>query len=176
MRWKIVAVLAALAAGAGLLFIPQPSLEARLNRVELELDSLLTAREVMIDPGELLDLVYNNNIAVKIYDVRDEADFNLFHIVDSVRISGDKVRDPVWVRNIPQQTVLMLVSNDEKRAIESWKLLKTQNVQNLYILDGGINHWLDVYSDPEDPSVRTQRTASHSGVDALRYPFDAALG
>ncbi len=177
MKLKVIGALVAVVVGAGLLFFKQPTLETRLARIEEELDAKLKAREVQIDPGELLDIIYNNNIGLRIVDVRDEADFNLFHIIDSQRVTMDQVRDPGWAKDLPGETVIILVSNDEKRATRAWKLLSAEKVPNLYILEGGINFWLDVFGDEQQEGVRTREVLPHpDGDDTLRHTFDAALG
>jgi len=176
MNYKIIGVLAALTAGAGLLFVPQPSLDARLNAVKPELERILAADEVRVDPGELLDNIYNNNVALRILDVRKEADFNLFHIIDSEFVKMDQIRDPFWVKKLPLETVLVLVSNDEVRAVKAWKYLATQRVQNIYILRGGINFWLDLYHGEPKTYAEINALLPSPGGGSLRYRFDAALG
>jgi hypothetical protein len=42
-------------------------------------------------------------------------------------------------------TVLVLVSNDETAATEAWKVVVAESVQNLYILEGGVNNWLALF-------------------------------
>ena len=40
-------------------------------------------------------------------------------------------------------TLFVTISNDEAAATEAWKILKAESVQNVYILEGGVNRWLD---------------------------------
>lgn len=173
MKFRLILAAAAIAAGAGLLIIKQPTLEDRLARIEPELDRRLADREVQIDPGELLDIIYNNNIALRIIDIREEADYNLFHIIDSTHATMHDIRDPEWVKRLPAETVTVLVSNDEEAATKAWKLLAAQKVGNIYILEGGINYWLDVYGrkgSDEGPGPDIK------GNDRMRHEFTAALG
>jgi rhodanese-related sulfurtransferase len=176
-RAKIVGALVAVLAAAGLLVMRQPSLDARLADVETELNAALAARTVHIDPAELVDLIYNFNTALQIMDVRDEADYNLFHIVDAMRVTFDQMEDPKWIKGLPKQTVTVLVGNDEKRAVEAWKLLSVQGVNNVYVLAGGINFWLDLYGD--GPKRRGEKMLSQPdlpGDDIFRHRFTFALG
>ncbi|MBW1807464.1 MAG: rhodanese-like domain-containing protein [Deltaproteobacteria bacterium] len=170
MTFKLAGALTAVIAGVGLLFFSQPSLDDRLERDLERLNAKLNARQVQIDPAELLDIINDNNIAVRVLDVRDEADFNLFHIIDSTRITIGQIYDPVWVKSLPQSSVIVLVSNDETRAGQAWKLLTVQKVPNLYLLAGGTNAWIDIFDSNAKPS--TDPVAE----DAIRYIFSAALG
>jgi rhodanese-related sulfurtransferase len=177
MKLKVVGALVAVAAATGLLLKGQPTLEDKLQARAPELEARLKAREVQIDPAELLDVLNNYNTGLRILDVRDEADYNLFHIVDSVRVTPGQIRDPAWVRTLPAETVFVLVSNDEQRAAGAWKLLAVQNVPNLYLLAGGINAWLDLYSGkPAKAGVPGDAVAGGRADDHLRHRFSAALG
>ena len=176
-RTKIVGAIVAVLAAAGLLVMRQPSLDARLADMKTELNAGLAARTVHIDPAELLDLIYNFNTALQVMDVRDEADYNLFHIVDARRVTFDQIEDPDWVKQLPSQTVTVLVSNDENRAVEAWKLLSVQGVNNVYILTGGINFWLDLYGEGSEQIVeKIPSQGDLSGTDVLRHRFAFALG
>ena len=65
------------------------------------------------------------------------------------------------------------MSNDETAATNAWKLLVAESVPNAYILDGGLNGWLDTFAKA-DPAL-PKATAS-VGDDRLRYKFALALG
>ncbi|MBW2623417.1 MAG: rhodanese-like domain-containing protein [Deltaproteobacteria bacterium] len=169
MKFKLVAILIAVLAAAGLLGFKQPTLEKKLARLEPELNERIQKREIQIDAAELLSLINNNNVGLSILDVRDETDFNLFHIADSKLVTMAQVRNSGWVGKLPARTILVLVSNDEQRAAEAWKLLTAQKVINLYILEGGINRWLEIYG-------HMAASSEPAAEDTLRYSFSAALG
>jgi len=170
MNLKRIGALAAVAAAVGLLFVEQPTLDDRLRSRAPELEARLEAREVHVDPAELLSILNTYTTGLRILDVREESDFNLFHIVDSVRVTPEQVRDRAWVKGLPPETVFVLVSNGEARAAEAWELLTVQNVPNLYILAGGLNAWLDLYGGP-GPAA-----APGPAGDTLRHRFSAAMG
>ena len=66
-----------------------------------------------------------------------------------------------------------MVSNDEMRAEIAWQLLTVQNVQNAYILSGGINLWLHIYGKDTE---KLNSDSIADGDDTLKYRFEAALG
>ncbi len=43
------------------------------------------------------------------------------------------------------------MSNDERDATEAWKTLIANNVINAYVLEGGINDWLEIFGEDADP-------------------------
>lgn len=167
---KIIGALAAIGLGIIVAMTGQPSLDEQVKAKAAELDETLKSRKIFVDPAELLDAIYNDNMAVKILDVRSETDFNLFHIKNAELVTMDMVRDAAWVKTLPKKAVIMLVSNDEAGAVEAWKLLQVQKAPNLYILEGGINNWLARYGDLKPkPGL-----AAHS--DRVGYLFEVALG
>ena len=64
------------------------------------------------------------------------------------------------------------MSNDETAATQAWKTLVSESVPNVYILEGGINHWLALFS----PADSGYQPISLGADDQLHYKFKAALG
>lgn len=166
-----------LAAAGALALHGQPDLEQKWAFMAPEYASRLEFREVYIDPAELLHLINNDYIELVIYDVRDERDWNMFHLVDAERVA---LRDLPAQRNrlraLSELGVVVVVSNDEMLATRAWKRLMALAKPNVYILEGGINHWLNVYGavDEEHKSHGATSLASPDGT--LRHPFRLALG
>jgi hypothetical protein len=75
----------------------------------------------------------------------------------------------------PSNTLFVLVSNDETNATEAWKLLVAESVINVYLLEGGINAWLESFA-VEGACEGCHRIDGDIPEGALRYSFDAALG
>ncbi len=162
-------VLALLA--VGVMVIGQPTADDLWQRVAPEKEPLLTNREVQIHPAELRKLYYDPLVNLVMLDVRDEADYNIFHLKEARRVDLDKLEEIVpELQSAPDGTVVVLMSNDETWATEGWKRLVALGVPNVYILEGGINNWLAVYGEGEHEPLAT------GGDETLRYVFHAALG
>lgn len=178
---KVVGASALVLLAFTVLGIGQPTRSDRWERLAPEKQPLLDARAVYIHPGELVDLSQNDQINLLLLDVRDEADFNQFHIIDSQRVSLDEIREgliSLRLHSAPQNTVIVLISNDEHRSTEAWKLLVADRVLNVYIMEGGINSWLDIFRH-EGCGPRCQvamELAEGSTSDSLRHVFEHALG
>jgi hypothetical protein len=113
-----------------------------------------------------------------IYDVRTEPDWNLFHLVDSEHVPLENLpaqRDRL--RSLSELGVVVVVSNDEILATEAWKRLMALAKPNIYILEGGLNHWLDIYGTTCCDETGGHDEASLAHPDGtLRHPFRLALG
>jgi rhodanese-related sulfurtransferase len=109
-------------------------------------------------------------------DVRDEVDYNLFHLAHARRVTFEEIDGPIVLTllTLPENSVTVLMSNDEDRATEAWKMLVAQGVLNVFILEGGINEWLDVFGHEghEDCVIED----AEGGKMRLRHVFPAALG
>jgi len=166
-----------LAAAGALALHGQPDLEQKWAFMAPEYGARLENREVYIDPAELLHMMNDDYIDLVIYDVRDERDWNIFHLVDAERVSLDDLpaqRDRL--RGLSELAVVVVVSNDEIRATQAWKRLMALAKPNAYILEGGLNHWLNIYG-VLDEEYESHGTASlHKPDGTLRHPFKIALG
>ncbi len=180
-------------AGAGLLaaaaivivFIGTPSTEAKYSRLAFNrtvdgeqvvytADEMLATRQAYVHPGELLATLADDRLITSVIDVRPEADYNLFHIVNSVNIPLAEIESliPSLLADQTPNKVYVVVSNDEATSTEAWKMLAAEAVPNVYILEGGINNWIAVFGQDED-GIRPRAGAVE---EMLRYLFPAALG
>ena len=163
------------------MLIGQPDLDRKLANVGSELNRKVESRDYHIDPAELLELMWNNQMRLGVLDVREEADYNLFHLIDARRFDFTNA-DLDWSEKLPDESVRVVVSNDEDLAEDAWKKLVALGVPNAYILAGGINGWLSLCrphkTETEDlqPAHSLRPDAGRMGPDELRYTFPAALG
>ena len=164
-----------LLASAGLVWHGQPTPSEKWGFLAHELEPRLIERQVQIDPAELAELMRNNFIDLQLIDVRDERDWNLFHLWGAQRIpTQDLPAQHKRFAALPDNGVIVLVGNDEARATEAWKLIMaTASQPNAYILAGGINRWLAEFA----PGHHGRSVLAREQVnDTLRYPVKMAMG
>jgi uncharacterized protein len=168
-RLELSGAAALLLLGAGLALyarvVPDPARPRLLKQAEQEIAS----RERHIEPAELLSLMRNNQTVLSMLDVRDESDYNLFHLVDAHLVSPAQLKG-AWPRSLPADAIKVVMSNGEAQANEAAKDLMARGLRNVYILAGGINHWLETFGPGTAPRVET------SNSEALCYAFPSALG
>jgi len=129
---------------------------------------------VQIAPAELLKYMNDSKIKIIPLDVREERYYNLFHLQGSVHVPLDQVQAKAEELQFElANTVFVTISNDEVAATEAWKILKAESVPNIYILEGGINAWLDTYGGD---SIAAEDKVSNRQADQLAYRFNAATG
>ncbi|MBI3150554.1 MAG: YeeE/YedE family protein [Chloroflexi bacterium] len=193
-RLRVAGAVALFAAAVAVLAIGNPSLEERYNKVTFTrtetipqlnadpivntyiytADEMLEKRLAFTSPAEAFKAKYNQSMNPVYLDVRSEADYNLYHIEDAVNVPLERVLEivPVLLSEPPANTVFILMSNDETAAVDAWKLLVGSSVQNVYILEGGVNNWIAFFGKDD----KTLRADPNAGDDQLGYLFPAALG
>ncbi len=174
-RGRLAAVGALVAGAALVLVLGQPTTQDKWVRLAPEKEAQLAERAVQIHPGELLASLADDQLSVVMLDVRDEADYNLFHIRRARHLPLDAVAAaiPALQLEAAANTVYVVMSNDETAATAAWKMMVAESLPNVYILEGGINTWLTVFGH-DDPTF--QPTPTPLVDDQLHYLFISALG
>ena len=147
------------------------------------LDQSIRDRKIHIDPAELLGLMHNNQVQVVLADVRSQSDYNVFHLVDAQDVSLRQL-DSGWAARLPNEAVIIVMSNDEQAANEAWKHLAVQMNPNprlpvadksrVYVLAGGVNRWLDIYQKGQANTAGPE--TAPAGDDTCRHQFTMAVG
>lgn len=156
--------------------VGQPGVSDRWEWMAEDGERQIRERDVLVDPAEVVELRKDLTLRVDILDVRDEREFNLFHLAGARRVAPEAAHDPELVKTLlaaPDNVIVFVMSADEARAIEVWRALKAQGVLNLYVVAGGVNGWLDRY--PPSACVAVRRTESLPG-ERMQWDFRVAVG
>ena len=185
--WRIAQLGGAIALVLVALFamvLGQPSVDDMVRRNDTELSALLQDRAVQVSPYEVLDLMTERKVGLRVLDVRSDVEYNLFHILDAEPLPA-LADQAAWIRALPEGTVVLLYGNDEASAETAWKRLTVQadvNGQaplNAYILAGGLNAWIDTFIDHSGlvaERIVKPLDAADVPPDGLRYQFAHVLG
>jgi rhodanese-related sulfurtransferase len=165
-----------LIAAVGVMIIGQPTNNDRWERLSAEKGALLEKREYHIHPGELLATMHDPKINLIMLDVRTEGDYNLFHILDADHVPLEKIPELIDEFHLePANTVFVVMSNDETAATQVWRYMVAEAVPNVYILEGGINNWLDTFTGKFEEEFCAGKITG-AADDELNFNFTAALG
>jgi len=157
-------------------FAGQPQPDEKWNWIKAQEMKKLENRDVFIHPGELLEVMNDPMLYTTLLDVRTETDYNLFHLENARQLTKEDIHNPKIIRKLtdaPANTVAVVMSNTETGAVEAYKLLRAQGVLNLYILSGGVNHWLKLFH--LDKTIASPTDGTETG-DRLHYRFSRAVG
>jgi rhodanese-related sulfurtransferase len=152
----------------------QPSAEQRF-RASPALEKLARDGAMLVHPAEVVALRQDLNLEVQVVDVRSEHDFNLFHLAGARRVDPAALEAPENLRPLLDRgtsSVLFVVANDDADAVKAWRRLTGAGVQNAYVVEGGVNRWLDLY--PAPACVASRLEGAPAG--ALRWTLAWATG
>jgi rhodanese-related sulfurtransferase len=153
----------------------EPSAEERWRWAPPARHRQVAERAIFVDPAEIVALRGDPAVKVSVLDVRGEHEFNLFHLGGARRVDPAELDRPEELKRLldePATTVTLLAGNGEGRALEAWKRLAARGIQNVYVLEGGVNAWLARYPVPE--CVAAPREAA--GGDDVAFRFAYATG
>ncbi len=176
--WRYAAGGLALLAGLVLAFTSPRTPMEKWERMAPQMQPLLTERKVYVHPGEVLDTLANDKLRTVLIDVRSERDYNLFHLKGAWHVPVEEI--PTVIPKLLDMTnapnvVIIVMSNDEALATQAWKMLVASNVPNVYILEGGINHWLDYFAEEDGEAIQPLQVPADA-LEVLRWDFEYALG
>ena len=145
-------VFMAIIIGLIILFLPQQKSKGIFETNEKALLATITEGKNLMTPDELAYLLINNPKQIRMIDVRDEEAFNLFHLPGSVRIPLNLVTDKGYsdIFNGRQKKTI-LVSNGGVEASRAFVLLSRKGYDHLYVLDGGLNGFVETIFIDNDP-------------------------
>jgi hypothetical protein len=173
-KTRYYAAAAIVVVAIAVLAIGQPDVQDKWKALANEKGPELAEERIyQMHPAELLSLIHNDDIKLFMLDVRSETDYNLFHIEDAKNYTYEQLEDQVaTLRLEPSNAVFVVMSNNEDAATDTWKMLVAESLHNVYILEGGINYWLDVF---DSESGHNAKLFLVPGED-MTHTFDAALG
>ncbi len=149
-----------------------PGPEQRWRWLPAAVQRQVPDRAVFASPAEVVALRKDTALHVEVLDLRSEHDFNLFHVGGARRMDPEAIVRPAELRQLldrPPSTIIFLADNGEVRALSTWKDLRSRGVVNLYVLEGGMNRWLELYPVPE--CVATRDAAAADGAPGYRFRF-----
>ena len=133
-RGRYIGAGALVAVALVVLILGQPDTDDRWARIAPEREVQLAERQVQLQPGEVLDIMHDHQLKTVLIDVRDEADYNLFHLANARHVPMQDIQAIVEELHLePANTVVLLMSNDETLATQAWKISRRrERPQRLY--------------------------------------------
>jgi rhodanese-related sulfurtransferase len=108
-----------------------------INVKEFALSSVTD--ESRVDVDELADWIIKGKYDYRLVDLRDTEKYESYNIPFSENIPIRELLDSDLMRN----EKIVLYSDEETVAAQSWFLLKADNFKSVYILKGGLKSWKD---------------------------------
>ncbi len=130
----------------------------------------LQHRNYYITPDELAHMIIDKEPGFVVVDIRSKEDYNKYHIPGSLHIPLDQLLNNDELQDLASGATIILASNGNTLASQAWLLLKENGFQDVYILQGGLNYWVQAFNNPQKP------TGFYTDDELFRYEFRKAAG
>ena len=169
ITWKQFGIFVLLLIGIILAFSPVNQ-GTRSNEFAVEIAKQIMSKEDHISAGELGHMIIDGDPDFIVIDVRSQEEYMSFHIEPSVNIPLETLLKPETLDEIDNEKLIILYSNGGTHAAQGWVLLQQEGFKNSTVLLGGLNYWVDVYTNPEPP------TGHYADHDMFNYQFLKSAG
>ena len=123
-----------------------------------------------VAPEDVAHWIIDKQPGFVVVDIRSDQDFTNYHIPGAIHIPMARILDPDNLALFNDAETVILASNGNTRAGQAWLLLRQMGLDNVFILQGGLNYWVKVFSHPEKPA------GAYTDDELFAYQFHKAAG
>ncbi len=128
-------------------------------------------RNQFFSPDELAEKLVSKDPSVQLIDVRDQDDFEKFSLPGAINIPLTDLLNEKWKEVLDQDLKAnIFYSNGSVEANEAWMITRQLGYNNLFVLEGGLNYWIETIINPQKPA------ATSPNEELARYDFRQAAG
>jgi len=123
-----------------------------------------------ITAEQLGQLIIDKDPGIQIIDIRDQSDYLKFHIETAINIPLQTLFSKENLEFIDPEKLVVLYSNGGTHAAQAWVVFQQIGYSNTTVLLGGLNYWVDVYSNPTPPE------GVYADSEIFNYQFQVSAG
>jgi rhodanese-related sulfurtransferase len=119
-----------------------------------QLLEVVKSGEQYFSPDEIADLIINQDPSVLLIDIRNQNEYEKYHLPGAINIPLSELLNEEW-KDYLNQDVRMNVfySNSTVDANQAWMLTRQLGYKNNYVLQGGLNYWVETIMNPTPPAM-----------------------
>ncbi len=122
-------------------------------------------------PDEVAHMVVTKDPSLVLIDVRAETEYEKFHLPGAINIPLSSLLDDQWTDYINQDLRYnVFYSNGTVNANQAWMLTRQLGFTNNYVLQGGLNYWVETIMNPEKPA------STSPNEEIAKYDFRKGAG
>jgi len=168
IRLKLAAVFLPL--GLIIAAVPENTTKAyKLTAEELLVEAQEGAQFMSTD--EIADRVIQKDPSFQLIDVRAQNEFEKFHLPNAINIPISEILSEDWADVLDQDVKMnVFYSNGTLKANEAWMITRQLGFNNNYVLQGGLNYWIETILNPTAP------TSTSPDEEIAKYDFRKGAG
>ncbi len=122
-------------------------------------------------PDEVAHMLVSKDPSLVLIDVRAETEYEKFHLPGAFNIPLSSLLDDQWKDYVNQDLRYnVFYSNGTVNANEAWMLTRQLGYQNNFVLQGGLNYWVETIMNPEKPA------STSPNEEIAKYDFRKGAG
>lgn len=129
--------------------VPNSAEEQVSNKTLLE---QLQQGAIYVQADELAHWIIDKDPGFQLVDLRSNADHDKYNIPGNVHFPFGQINEESAYEILDNEKMIILASNGNTRAGQAWILFKQMGYQEVYILAGGLNNWVNVFNNPKHPA------------------------
>jgi rhodanese-related sulfurtransferase len=103
-------------------------------------------------PDQVADMIINDDPSFLLIDVRAQDEYEKFHLPGAINIPLSDILSEEWKAYLNQGVRHnIFYSNSTVKANEAWIITVQLGYENNYVLQGGLNYWVESIMNPEPP-------------------------
>ena len=113
----------------------------------------VNTKTAFMTTDEIADLIVKKDPSIQLIDVRNQADYEKFHLPNAINIPLTDLYNENWIEVFSQDAKKnILYSNGTVDANSAWMLLRLKGYKNVFVMKGGTNFWYETQLQPTRPS------------------------
>jgi len=122
-------------------------------------------------PDEVADMIINRDPSLLLIDVRGADEYEKYHLPGSINIPLSTLLDDQWKDYLNQDVRFnVFYSNGTVNANQAWMLTMQLGYRNNYVLQGGLNYWMESIMNPTPPE------STSPNEEVAKYDFRKGAG
>jgi len=122
-------------------------------------------------PDEVAHMVVTKDPSLVLIDIRSETDYEKFHLPGAINIPLSSLLEDEWRDYVDQDLRYnVFYSNGTVNANQAWMLTRQLGYQNNYVLQGGLNYWVESIMNPTKPG------STSPNEEIAKYDFRKGAG
>ena len=135
----------------GLLFLPEKTNYIQENPENLMWDIAQPTRYITTD--QVAKMIIEKDPLFQLVDVRSDYEFDAFSLPNSYNLPVDSILTELAVDILSIEDInTIFISDDDIKADQVWVIAKRMGFNNVYVMKGGLNCWINTIIQPQEPT------------------------
>lgn len=122
-------------------------------------------------PDEVAQMIISKDPSLLLVDVRNEDEYEKYHLPGAINIPLSSLLEEQWKDYLHQDLRYnVFYSNGTVNANQAWMLTRQLGYKNNYVLQGGLNYWVETILNPTPPE------STSPNEEIAKYDFRKGAG